>query len=225
MLGPGGVGPPPINIPAEGGQVIKPGNNKLAPDRSQLNFVGMPSEKEKMLAGELYHAFDPELSAERLSCRQRLREFNDSLPEDFAKRARILKELLGRYHKTTYIEPPFRCDYGYNISVGEKFYANFDCVFLDVCPINIGENVMLGPGVHIYAAKHPLDPVERATFIESGSSVTIGDNVWIGGRAIVMPGVSIGENTVIGAGSVVTKSIPKNVVAAGSPCRVTREIR
>lgn len=177
-----------------------------------------------MIAGEPYHAFDTQLSAERLACRRSLKAFNDTLPEDFATRARMLKELLGSYHKTTYIEPPFRCDYGYNISVGKKFYANFDCVFLDVCPIEIGDFVMLGPGVHLYTAKHPLDPVERKTMIESGSPIRIADNVWIGGRAIVMPGVTIGENSVIGAGSVVTKSIPANVVAGGTPCRVIRQL-
>ena len=180
------------------------------------------TEKEKMLSGAPYRAFDPQLSAERLACRQRLKAFNDSEPDQFAKRAIILKELLGDTHKTAYIEPPFRCDYGYNIHVGQKFYANFDCVFLDVNPIRIGDNVMLGPGVHLYTATHPLGPKERATLLESGKPIAIGNDVWIGGRAIVMPGVTIGDGAVIGAGGVVTKDVPARAIVAGNPARFIR---
>lgn len=182
------------------------------------------SEKEKMLSGELYFAMDPELAKEREQCRVLIHGYNTAAPDDFAKRAKVLKQLLGAYHKTALIEPPFRCDYGYNISVGKAFYANFDCVFLDVAPISIGDNVMLGPGVHIYAATHPIDPTIRITYKELGKSITIGNNVWIGGKSVICPGVSIGDNSVIGAGSVVTKNVPARVVVAGNPARILREI-
>lgn len=182
------------------------------------------SEKEKMLSGELYFAMDPELAKERNECRLLIHQYNATHPEDFAERARILKDLLGSYHKTALIEPTFRCDYGYNISVGKAFYANFDCVFLDVASIAIGDNVMLGPSVHIYTATHPVDPEVRITYKESGIPVTIGNNVWIGGKAVICPGVTIGNNSVVGAGSVVTKDVPERVVVAGNPARIIREI-
>ncbi len=184
----------------------------------------MGSEKENMLAGKRYGAFDAELVAERANCRKTVELFNGCSSDDFAGRAKALRKLLGICPKDAFIEPPFRCDYGYNISVGKRFYANFDCVFLDVNPIEIGDHVMMGPGVHIYTVNHPLDPVERKTFDEYGQPVTIANNVWIGGKAIICPGVKIGENSVIGAGSVVTKDIPANVMAAGNPCRVIKAI-
>jgi maltose O-acetyltransferase len=182
------------------------------------------SEKEKMLAGELYLALDPELANERKHCRTKIHGYNNTLPEQFAERAAILRELLGAVHKSAYIEPPFRCDYGYNIHVGKGFYANFDCVLLDVNPITIGDRVLLGPGVHIYTATHPVDPETRRSFKELGRPITIEDDVWIGGRAILCPGVTIGEGAVIGAGSVVTKDVPPRTLAAGNPCRKIRAI-
>jgi maltose O-acetyltransferase len=123
-----------------------------------------------------------------------------------------------------YIEPPFRCDYGTNTTIGNNFYANFDCVFLDVAPIVIGENVMFGPKVNLLTPGHPIDAVIRNSGLEFGKKITIGDNVWIGGNAVVNPGVTIGNNTIIGSGSVVTKDIPDNVIAAGNPCKIIREI-
>lgn len=184
----------------------------------------MPTEKEKMMAGEYYSAMDKELSAERLAARQATHAYNATNPDQFAERASLLKSLLGTHHKTAFIEPPFRCDYGYNIHVGKAFYANFGCVMLDVNRIEIGDHVNFGPNVQLYTAAHPTDPKERKTFKEFGKPITIGNNVWIGGGAIIVPGVSIGENSVIGAGSVVTKSIPEKCIAAGNPCRVIREL-
>ncbi|HBI10822.1 MAG TPA: maltose O-acetyltransferase [Franconibacter pulveris] len=183
----------------------------------------MSEEKRKMIAGELYRPEDPTLKADRLCARQRLHAFNHSEPEEKALRNQLLNELLGE-GKNAYFEPPFRCDYGYNIFVGNDFYANFDCVILDVCPVRIGNNCMLAPGVHIYTATHPLDPAARNSGAEYGKPVTIGDNVWIGGRAIINPGVTIGHNVVIGSGAVVTQDIPDNSVAVGNPARVIKTL-
>ena len=184
----------------------------------------MKSEKEKMIAGEYYIAMDEELAAERLAARQTIHRYNATLPEQFKERAQILKQLLGTCPKTAFIEPTFRCDYGYNIHLGKAFYANFGCVMLDVCPITIGDHVKFGPNVQLYTAAHPIDPEERATFKEFGKPITIGDKAWLGGGTIVVPGITIGEGSTIGAGSVVTKSIPPHVVAAGNPCRVIKEL-
>ena len=184
----------------------------------------MKTEKQKMLNGELYNAADPELSGERQNARRLTRLYNTSLETDKNKRTELLKELLGSTGENVYIEPTFRCDYGYNIHVGQNFYANFDCVFLDVCEIRIGDNCMLAPGVHIYTATHPLNPIERISGAEYGKPVTIGDNVWIGGRAVINPGVTIGNNVVIASGAVVTKDVPDNVVVGGNPARMIKQI-
>ncbi|PGS47227.1 maltose O-acetyltransferase [Bacillus sp. AFS041924] len=183
------------------------------------------SEKEKMINGELYLAWDPQLVEERVNARRLTREFNLTLETENSKREDLLKQLFGSTGEALYIEPTFRCDYGYNIHVGENFYANFDCVILDVCPVHIGVNCFMAPGVHIYTATHPLDPVERASGAEYGKPVKIGDNVWIGGRAIINPGVKIGHNVVIASGAVVTKDVPDNVVVGGNPARIIKEIK
>lgn len=149
------------------------------------------TEKEKMLSGELYQAADPELVKDRLNARRLTRLFNQSLETENEQRIELLRELFGSTGNNYYIEPSFRCDYGYNIHVGENFYANFDCVFLDVCEIRIGDNCFLAPGVHIYTATHPLEAQARISGAEFGKSVTIGHNVWIGGRAAINPGVKI----------------------------------
>jgi len=182
------------------------------------------TEKEKMLAGEMYVANDPQLVQERLNARRLTRLYNQTLETDLEGRKAILRELLGSMGGDIYIEPPFRCDYGYNIHVGENFYANFDCVFLDVCEIRIGDNCMIAPGVHIYTATHPLDPTARNSGREFGKPVRIGHNVWIGGLAVINPGVTIGNNVVIASGAVVTKDVPDNVVVGGNPARVIKEI-
>ncbi len=182
------------------------------------------TEREKMIAGLPYRPADAQLAAARLNARILVRQFNDAAPEDAASRSAILRRLFGALGEESLIEPSFRCDYGFNIFTGSRFYANFDCVFLDICPIRIGDNVMLAPGVHIYTAHHPLDPAGRNSGIELGTPVSIGSNVWIGGGAIINPGVIIGDNCVVGAGSVVTRAIPANSVAVGNPCRVIKTL-
>lgn len=184
----------------------------------------MKSEKEKMVSGDLYKAADPELLKERINARRLTRLFNESLETDDNKRMELLKELFGSTGESLYIEPAFRCDYGYNIHVGENFYANFDCVFLDVCEIRIGDNCFIAPGVHIYTATHPLNASERISGAEYGKPIHIGDNVWIGGRAVINPGVTIGNNVVIASGAVVTKDVPDNVVVAGNPAKIIKRM-
>ncbi|WP_018922829.1 sugar O-acetyltransferase [Salsuginibacillus kocurii] len=184
----------------------------------------MKTEKEKMLAGELYRPDDPELINEREEARRLVRLFNQTLETEVSKRTELLGKLFGSLGKNAYVEPTFRCDYGYNIHVGDNFFANFDCVFLDVCDIRMGENCLMGPGVHIYTATHPLQPVERAGGAEYGRPVTIENNVWIGGGAIINPGVAIGDNAVIASGAVVTKNVPDNVIVGGNPARLIKDI-
>ena len=183
----------------------------------------MKSEKEKMLAGEFYYAGDEELVKERDNARNLIFEFNNTRPSEKEKRQDILKQLIVA-KDSLYIEAPFYCDYGYNIEVGENFYANFGCTVLDVNKIKIGDNVLLAPNVQIYTATHPTDPIERLTGKEFAKPITIGNNVWVGGGTIICPGVKIGDNVTIGAGSVVTKDIPGNVIAAGNPCKIIKEI-
>ena len=178
-----------------------------------------------MLAGELYHSADAELTDERDIAKEQLYTYNRLRPSEKEEREELLRVLLGSAGANLLVEQPLYCDYGYNIHVGENFYANFGCTILDGAPVRIGNNVLLGPHVSIYTAGHPLNPETRASGLEYAYPVTIGDNVWIGGQAVILPGVRIGENTVIGAGSVVTRDIPANVVALGNPCRVLREIR
>jgi maltose O-acetyltransferase len=183
------------------------------------------TEKQKMLAGELYDASDPELELERLDARELLYDFNHSRPSKMPFRTAMLKKLFGKTGEKIYIEPHFQCDFGYNINVGENFYANFNCVILDVMVVDIGYNVMLGPAVQIYTATHPLDPHERAKMLENAQPISIGNDVWIGGGAIILPGVKIGNGVTIGAGSVVTKDVPDYVFAGGNPCRVIKELK
>ena len=184
----------------------------------------MMTEKEKMILGELYEPADQELTQDRQHARKITRLYNQTTEMDIEERSQLLKGFFGSTKENVYIEPNFKCDYGYNIHVGENFYANFDCVMLDICEIRIGDNCMLAPGVHIYAATHPLHPVERNSGKELGKPVTIGDNVWIGGGAIINPGVTIGDNAVIASGAVVTKDVPANTVVGGNPARVIKEI-
>ncbi|WML46514.1 maltose acetyltransferase domain-containing protein [Neobacillus sp. PS3-40] len=184
----------------------------------------MKTEKEKMVNGELYNAADPELLKERLNARRLTRLYNQTLETDDNKRTKLLKELFGSTGKNLFIEPTFRCDYGYNIHINENFYANFDCVFLDVCEIRIGDNCYIGPGVHIYTATHPLKSTERISGVEYGKPVKIGQNVWIGGRTVINPGVNIGNNVVIASGAIVTKDVPDNVVVGGNPAKIIKEI-
>jgi maltose O-acetyltransferase len=182
------------------------------------------TEKQRMLAGELYLASDPELVKDRQRARDLLREYNATWTAEIDRRLAILSRLFGRVGPHVEIEPPLRCDYGYNIFAGNGLYMNFGCVVLDCAPVHIGENVLLGPYVQLCAAHHPSDPEIRRTGRELAAPIRIGSNVWIGGGAIICGGVSIGDDTTIGAGSVVTGDIPARVVAAGNPCRVLRRI-
>ena len=179
--------------------------------------------RELQQAGYLY-PLDEELLNAHNNAKRLTRLLNATLETERPKRSEIAKELFGQSGEGVYIEPPFHCDYGCNTRVGKNFYCNYDCVFLDCGPITIGNNVMLGPKVALYAVNHPIDPVARACHYDYPQPITIGNNVWIGGSSVICPGVSIGDNTVIGAGSVVTKDIPSGVVAAGNPCRVIREV-
>ncbi|VTR95908.1 maltose o-acetyltransferase : Putative maltose O-acetyltransferase OS=Blastopirellula marina DSM 3645 GN=DSM3645_21507 PE=4 SV=1: Mac: Hexapep [Gemmata massiliana] len=183
----------------------------------------MRTEREKMLAGELYDPLDAELARLRVRARDLLADLNATREADEAVRRRVLRELIGSGGDTVWLQPPFYCDYGSNIHLGEKVYFNFNCVLLDVCEIRIGARTLVGPAVQIYAATHPLDAELRKTR-EFGKPVTIGSDVWIGGGAIICPGATIGDRTVIGAGSVVTGHIPAGVIAVGNPCRVVREV-
>lgn len=182
------------------------------------------TEREKMLAGEFYRASDPELVAARLRARDLTFQFNTSHPSQIDQRRALLRSLFGTLGERFEIEPSFRCDYGSNIHVGEDFYVNFDCVILDVCEVRIGRGAMLAPGVHIYTAEHPLDAATRASGVEMGRPVTIGDRVWIGGGALILPGVTIGDDAVIGAGAVVTRDVAPKTVVAGNPARVRRHL-
>ncbi|PML75508.1 sugar O-acetyltransferase [Enterovibrio norvegicus] len=184
----------------------------------------MKTEKQKMLSGELYRASDPELVADKTRCREAMRRFNQSLPDtDEWKTAK--HDLLPNACETLYAEPPFYCDYGQHITVGKGVFMNFSCTILDVAPVTIGDNVMMANNVQLLTATHPLDVQRRVGNLEEyGLPITIGDNCWIGGGVIVLPGVTVGKNCVIGAGSVVNKSIPDNSVAVGNPCRVVKTL-
>jgi len=181
-------------------------------------------EKEKMLGGELYDPLDAGLSAERRRARLLLKAFNGTRDDQPGERARLIKELIPGAGEGVLVEPPFYCDYGTNITLGERVFFNFNCVVLDVAPVRVGSRVLFGPAVQIYAATHPLSAMERRAGLESGKPVEIGDDVWVGGGAVICPGVRVGARTVVGAGSVVTRDIPAGVFAAGNPCRVVREV-
>lgn len=182
------------------------------------------TELEKMLAGQLYVAADPELAALRLRARRLTWAYNQSRADEVQERRRLLDELFGRLGQHAEIEPPFHCDYGRHIVAGDRLYMNFGCVVLDCAEVVIGDNVAFGPYVQVLAATHPLVAAERIKGPELARPICIGRNVWVGGGAIICPGVTIGENTTIGAGSVVVKDLPAGVLAAGNPCRVVREI-
>jgi maltose O-acetyltransferase len=177
-----------------------------------------------MVAGEPYMADDPELIAGHLHAMDVLENYNDGLAREPADRARILDQLLGAFGPESNFRPPFYCDYGYNLRVGARTFANFGLVVLDVAPIVIGDDVQIGPNVQLLAATHPIDAEARRSKWESGRPIVIGDNVWLGGGAIVLAGVTVGEDSVIGAGAVVTRDIPPNVVAVGNPARVIRHL-
>lgn len=182
------------------------------------------TEKELMMSEQLYIAKDEELAADFGRARRLTRLINTSTEEQMEERIELFKELFAKTGETIWVEPPFHCDYGCHVYVGNNFYANYDCIMIDVCDINIGDNVFFGPRVCIYTAGHPIDAKVRSTQLEYGKRVKIGSDVWVGGNTVINPGVTIGDNVVIGSGSVVTKDIPSGVVAAGNPCRMLRRI-
>jgi maltose O-acetyltransferase len=184
----------------------------------------MRTEKEIMLAGEMYNPADPELMKDREEARRKVRIYNETTETEVDKRIELLKDLLGSTGENLYMEPNIRFDYGYNTHVGENFFANFDCTILDVCEVRFGDNCMLAPGVQIYTATHPLHPTERNSGREYAKPIKIGNNVWIGGSAIINPGVNVGDNVVIASGAVVTKDVPNNVVVGGNPAKIIKEI-
>ena len=184
----------------------------------------MQTEKEKSHAGKLYKAFGKELFEERQYAKELVFRFNELHPSKIAERDEIIRKLLGSTGEKFFIEPPFRCDYGYNITIGNNFYSNYNLIILDCAKTVIGDNVLIGPNVGIYAAGHPVHHELRNQEYEFALPITIGNNVWIGGSVVINPGITIGDNSVIGSGSVVTKDIPANVVAAGNPCKILRDI-
>ncbi len=185
----------------------------------------MNTEKEKARAGCLYDAnYDEELLRERTACAEMTHELNLLRPSQVQEREELLRRLLGKVKGDFSIVSPFFCDYGYNIEIGNNFFMNMNCVILDGAKVTFGDNVFVAPGCGFYTAGHPLDWEQRNAGLEYAYPITVGNNVWIGAQVCVLPGVTIGDNTVIGAGSVVTKNIPANVLAAGNPCRVIREI-
>lgn len=183
----------------------------------------MTSEREKMLAGELYDAFDPELVAGRDRARDLCQTLNATREAEQEVRRKLLSELFGKGGETVWMQPPFYCDYGANIELGERVFFNFNCIVLDVCRVRIGDYTQFGPGVQILTPLHPLEAALRRKQ-EYGKPIDIGSDVWVGAGALILPGVRIGSKTVIGAGSVVTRDVPDGVFAAGNPCRVIREI-
>jgi len=185
----------------------------------------MRSEREKMLAGETYFPMDAELRAASQRARRLCHRLNTGGPDDEAARPALFKELFAETGERTWILPPFHCDYGQNIKLGDLVFLNCNCVILDCAEVRIGSRVFIGPAVQIYTACHPMDAAERATGASFARPVEIGSDVWIGGGAIICPGVKIGDRSVIGAGSVVTRDIPADMVAAGNPCKVIRRVQ
>lgn len=182
------------------------------------------NQKERMLQGLPYKAWMDGLSEERRENKKRIYQYNHLSPEEGEEQDKLIRSIIGKCGESIFIEQPFHCDYGYNIEVGNNFFANYNLTVLDVGKVVIGENVQIAPNVSIYTAGHPVYPDSRNSGYEYGIGVTIGDNVWIGGSAVINPGVHIGNNVVIGSGSVVTKDIPDNAIAAGNPCKVIRYI-
>ena len=185
----------------------------------------MPTEKEKMINGEPYYPFaDDTLTDERNRAKELCFEYNSLPPSKRAEKNEILRKLFGKTAENFLIESDFNCDYGYNIEIGENFYMNHNGIILDCAKVKFGDNVFIGPNCGFYTAIHPIEPKQRISALEAAKPITIGSNVWFGGNVVILPGVTIGDNSVIGAGSVVTKSIPAGVVAVGNPCKVLRQI-
>lgn len=183
------------------------------------------TEKQKRDAGQIYNPnYDKELGLEIISCKDKCQKYNQLLFTDFEAKAKLLDEILGSHGQNTTVLSPFWCDYGYNVEVGDNFFANHNCVILDGAKVRFGDNVFIAPNCSFYTAGHPISVTERNEGLEYAHPITVGNNIWIGGNVTVLPGVTIGDNVVIGAGSVVTKDIPSGVMAFGNPCRVYRKL-
>jgi maltose O-acetyltransferase len=182
------------------------------------------TERDKMAAGELYVASDPELVRARSRARRLVKHLSEVDPDDLDARNAALSDLLGSMASGVYVAPPLFVDYGFNVSLGARTYLNAGCILLDCNRIDVGEDVLIGPAVHVYTATHPVDPDERGRGLERALAVRIESRVWIGGAAVILPGVTVGEGATIGAGSVVTSDVPPRCVAAGNPCRVLRRL-
>lgn len=178
------------------------------------------SERQKMISGLPYDPGDPELQADQIAARHWMARYNAAMGASPAERRDLLRQKMGEVGEGAIIRPPFHCDYGYNIRLGHGAFLNFNCIILDVCEVEIGDQTQIGPAVQILTADHPRDPAQRAEGVEFGKPVTIGRNVWIGGGAVILPGVTIGDDAVIGAGSVVTRDVPEGATAVGNPARV-----
>ena len=196
----------------------------LTSNLSQDTFENTMTEKEKMLAGFSYFAGDDELCKDKKVAQDLWFRYNKSHPSDEVNRKQIMKELLGKTGEEFFIEPDFKCDYGYNIEIGERFFSNYNLVILDTAKIKFGDDVLIGPNCSFYAASHPINPVERKKGTLVGRPINVGNNVWIGGSVAVLGGVNIGDNVVVAAGSVVTKDLPANTICAGCPCRPIKDI-
>lgn len=192
--------------------------------RTNKGMKRVKTEKHKMLNQEYYICWDEELTAEREKAKDLVYDFNSRKPSERMERNQIIQKLFHSIGENAWVESPFNCDYGYNITVGDNFYANTNCTILDCAKVTIGDNVLIGPNVSLYTPNHAMDAAERKAGYERSLPITIGDNVWLGGSVTIVPGVTIGDNTIIGAGSVVTKDIPADVIAAGVPCKVIRPI-
>lgn len=182
------------------------------------------NHKDRMLAGLPYKAWLDGLSEERMENKKKIYEFNHCKPDEREKLDKLIRDILGKSGEGIHIEAPFHCDYGKNIEVGDNFFANYNCIILDVGKVTIGNNVQFAPNVSLYTAGHPIHPDSRNSGYEYGIGITIGNNVWLGGNVVINPGIHVGNNVVIGSGSVVTKDIPDNAIAVGNPCKVIREI-
>ena len=188
------------------------------------NSLELMTEKEKMLSGQLYNPLNAILSKERYSARLKFQKINILTDDKIKERNNLFRDLIGKYDKSFWIEPPFYCDYGYNIYLGKKVFINFNCCILDVSEVKIGDNVFIGPNVQIYTASHPMDSKSRNSLLVYAKPINIGDNVWIGGSAVICPGVTIGKGAVIAAGAVVVKDVPANVMVAGNPAVIKKKI-
>lgn len=183
----------------------------------------MATEKEKFLAGEPYNVMDSELAADETKARRLCKLLNELDDTANTEKEQLIRQLFGSVGKNPYVQPYFHCDFGYNIHVGDNFLCNYDNIILDIAPVTIGNNCMLAPHVQIYAAYHPLDPAAREAFIGLGKPVTLGDDIWVGGGSVILPGVTLGNNVIVGANSTVTKSFGDNLIIAGNPARVLRK--